>query len=197
MIEGISTHRGFAKLCEALSVFNPFDVLGLETYELRHTKTLAWLLDPKGSHDLGSAFLERFLAGLPDRLSMALPADLDKARVFSELPVKHKTLRLGDALPPEASEATGKDSSKRIDVYMQVESAFFLAIEAKIGADEHGNQLEHYRQAVEKQAAGQSAPTLLYLTLEGAQPVQPEERKRWSAINWRDHVLAPLQATLG
>lgn len=196
MIEGISPHPGFAKLCEALSVFNPFDVLGLETYELRHTKTLAWLLDPKGSHNLGTAFVERFLTGLPDRLSMRLPANLDTARVFSELPVKDKTLRLGDAVPSEAIEATGNDSSKRIDVYMQVESTFFLAIEAKIGADEHGNQLEHYREAVQKQAAGRAVPTLLYLTLEGAEPGKQGEREYWTAINWHEHVLLPLQATL-
>lgn len=196
MIEGISTHPGFAKLCEALSVFNPFEVLGLETYELRHTKTLAWLLDPKGSHNLGTAFVERFLTGLPARLSTHLPANLDAARVFSELPVKDKTLRLGDAVPSEAIEATGKDSSKRIDVYMQVEPTFFLAIEAKIGADEHGDQLEHYREAVQKQAAGRAVPALLYLTLDGAEPAQQREREYWTAINWHDHVLVPLQATL-
>jgi len=196
MIEGISTHPGFAKLCKALAVFNPFEVLGLETYELRHTKTLAWLLDPTGSHNMGKAFLERFLGGLPHGGAMRMPANLDAARVFSELPVKNKTLRLGDALSSEGTDAAETDSSKRIDVYMQVESALFLAIEAKIGANEHGNQLENYREAVQKQAAGQAPATLLYLTLDGAQPAHPGEREAWTAINWHEHVLLPLQATL-
>jgi len=198
MSEELFSHPGFSKLCEALSVFNPFEVLGLESYELRHTKTLAWLLDPKGSHNLGTAFIERFLQGLPAGVAGQLPVNLDAARVFSELPVRKKTLMLGEASSPEVAEATEKDSSKRIDVYVQVDSTFFLAIEAKIGANEHGDQLQHYREAVQKQAGDSASATtlLLYLTLDGAAPVQQAERNYWTAINWSDHVLVPLQAML-
>lgn len=196
MSEGILSHTGFAGLCKALSVFNPFDVLGLETYELRHTKTLAWLLDPKGSHDLGTAFLRRFLDGLPNDLNKDLLANLDAARVFSELGVNENKLRLGDAASAETTKSTRKESNKRIDVYAQIDSAFFLAIEAKIGAEEHGKQLEEYRTAVQAQAAGRARPILLYLTLDNAKPAQQVEREYWTAINWSDHVLAPLKATL-
>ena len=198
MSEELFSHRGFSKLCEALSVFNPFEVLGLETYELRHTKTLAWLLDPKGSHNLGIAFVERFLKGLPPGVAGQLPANLDAARVFSELPVRNKTLMLGEASSPDMVEAAEKDSSKRIDVYVQVDATFFLAIEAKIGANEHGDQLQHYREAVQKQAGGLASASalLLYLTLDGAAPAQQAERDYWTAINWNDHVLLPLQAML-
>ena len=198
MSEELFSHPGFSKLCEALSVFNPFEVLGLETYELRHTKTLAWLLDPKGSHNLGTAFIERFLQGLPAGVAGHGPANLDEARVFSELPVRNKTLMLGEASSPEVAEASEKDSSKRIDVYVQVDSTFFLAIEAKIGANEHGDQLQHYREAVQKQAGGSASATtlLLYLTLDGAAPAQQAESDAWTAISWSDHVLAPLLAML-
>lgn len=198
MSEELFSHPGFSKLREALSVFNPFEVLGLETYELRHTKTLAWLLDPKGSHNLGTAFIERFVRGLPAGVAGHVPANLDAARVFSELPVRNKTLMLGEASSPEVAEAAEQDSSKRIDVYVQVDSTFFLAIEAKIGANEHGDQLQHYREAVQKQAGGlASARTLLlYLTLDGAAPAQQAERDYWTPIDWSGHVLAPLQAML-
>ncbi|KAK0339874.1 hypothetical protein LTR94_032801, partial [Friedmanniomyces endolithicus] len=50
--------------------------------------------------------------------------------------------------------------------------------------------------AVQKQAAGRAVPALLYLTLDGAEPAQQREREYWTAINWHDHVLVPLQATL-
>ena len=33
--------------------FNPFRVLKAEKRELRHTTTLAWLLDPRENHGLG------------------------------------------------------------------------------------------------------------------------------------------------
>ncbi|MGJ7917788.1 PD-(D/E)XK nuclease family protein [Massilia sp. LXY-6] len=193
--DSISSHRGFARLCENLSVFNPFDVLGLETYELRHTKTLAWLLDPKGSHKLGTAFLERFLQGLPGAVRGTLPANAGAALVFSELVVKEGVLMIGEASAPETAEQVSKS---RIDVYLQIGSDFFLAIEAKLGAKEHGNQLRDYREAVENQAAGLAShtTTLLYLTLDGAQPVRADEAKSWTAISWSEHVLVPLRATL-
>lgn len=195
VIERICSHPGFVRLCESASVFNPFEVLGLETYELRHTKTLAWLMDPRGSHNLGTAFLERFLKGLPTRVSTALPADLDAALVFSELPVKNKSLRLGDASEPETTE---QDTNSRIDVYLQIGARFFLALEAKIGASEHGHQLRNYREAVENQAAKHASGTtaLLYLTLDGAAPLDANEATCWTAINWSQHVLLPLRATL-
>lgn len=193
--ESIDSHRGFARLCESLSVFNPFDVLGLETYELRHTKTLAWLLDPQGSHNLGTAFLERFMAGLPGALPNTLPANAEAALVFSELAVKDSVLMIGDASAPQTAE---EKTNSRIDVYLQIGTDFFLAIEAKLGAKEHGNQLRNYREAVEKQAAGLHPHTtaLLYLTLDGAAPVRAEEAAHWVAINWSEHVIVPLQATL-
>lgn len=42
--------------------FNPFTALKLESFELLHQQMLAWLLDPKESHDLGDFMLRRLLA---------------------------------------------------------------------------------------------------------------------------------------
>lgn len=44
-----------------LSDFDPFDFLELSRKEAIHSKILAWLLDPKGSHSLGDFFLKNFL----------------------------------------------------------------------------------------------------------------------------------------
>jgi len=59
-------HAEHAKLRE----FNAFDVLRYAEYEIRHSNVMAWLLDPKGTHGIGRAFLEWFLghARLPGKL---------------------------------------------------------------------------------------------------------------------------------
>lgn len=55
-----------------IKALNPFEVLKLKTHEIRHSNVLAWLLNPKGSHNLGKSFLEQFLYILSEK------ADNDK-----------------------------------------------------------------------------------------------------------------------
>lgn len=49
------------KLEALFKVPNLFEILKIERFEIRHSNFLAWLLDPKGSHGLGSNFIRRFL----------------------------------------------------------------------------------------------------------------------------------------
>ena len=49
------------KINKSVSRFNPFRVLKLEHYEIRHSNFLAWLLNPQESHDLDDVFLKKFL----------------------------------------------------------------------------------------------------------------------------------------
>ena len=52
------------ELAARLSAFNLFNVLRADKVEIRHSNVLGWLLDPSGSHGLGSVFLRRFLSGV-------------------------------------------------------------------------------------------------------------------------------------
>ena len=45
----------------SVSEFNPFRVLKLEHYEIRHSNFLVWLLNPQESHGLRGVFLKKFL----------------------------------------------------------------------------------------------------------------------------------------
>lgn len=40
--------------------FNIFKILKLDKYEIRHSNFLAWLLNPKESHNLGDKFFKQF-----------------------------------------------------------------------------------------------------------------------------------------
>jgi len=44
-----------------IDVFNPFNILAIENYEIRHSNVLAWLLNPNGNHGLGDYFLKKVL----------------------------------------------------------------------------------------------------------------------------------------
>ena len=44
-----------------LNTPNFFNILKVERKEIRHSKFLAWLLDPKGSHSLSDIYLKWFL----------------------------------------------------------------------------------------------------------------------------------------
>ena len=64
----LSALRSFAcgnsaleSLEENLVEFDAFSFLGIATVEDFHSKMLAWLLDPQGSHAAGDYFLKRFL----------------------------------------------------------------------------------------------------------------------------------------
>lgn len=45
-----------------IDVFNPFKVLVVENYEIRHSNVLAWLLNPNENHGLGDFFLKKVLS---------------------------------------------------------------------------------------------------------------------------------------
>jgi hypothetical protein len=51
---------------------NIFEILNVENYEIRHSKVLAWLLDPTENHELGDAFLHEIIRlALSNRLRFA------------------------------------------------------------------------------------------------------------------------------
>lgn len=46
---------------------NIFRILNIERTEIRHSRFLAWLLDPKGTHDLNDLILKKFLQKISDK----------------------------------------------------------------------------------------------------------------------------------
>ena len=45
-----------------LNEFNPFNILKVTDYEIRHSNIISWLLNPKGNHNIGDAFIRKFLS---------------------------------------------------------------------------------------------------------------------------------------
>jgi len=124
--------------------FNIFRTIDLTTDEVRlHSKFLAELLNPKGSHGQGDIFLSLFL-----REFDITNYKSEKAKVFVEKHIGNKT------------ETTGG----RIDILIEDENKKTIIIENKINAEDQENQLIRYYNY--------SRFNVFYLTLFGDEPTK-------------------------
>ena len=128
--------------------YNLFSILSIERYELKHSALIANLLDPKGSHGCGDAFL----------------------RAFFEIALKERTYPFEDCtLPHSYTEYyTGPiagDTGGRIDILVK-SSHYGLIIENKIYAGDQDKQLTRYDN-YGKETFGADGYLLVYLTLYG------------------------------
>lgn len=128
--------------------YNLFSILRIEGSELKHSALIANLLDPKGSHGCGDAFL----------------------RAFFEIALKERTYPFEDCtLPHSYTEYyTGPiagDTGGRIDILVK-SSRYGLIIENKIYAGDQDKQLTRYDN-YGKKTFGADRYHLVYLTLYG------------------------------
>ena len=128
--------------------YNLFSILSIERYELKHSALIANLLDPKGSHGCGDAFL----------------------RAFFEIALKERAYPFKDCTLPDSYTEyyTGPivgDTGGRIDILVK-SSSYGLIIENKIYAGDQDKQLTRYDN-YGKETFGADGYLLVYLTLYG------------------------------
>ncbi|MFM9872754.1 MAG: PD-(D/E)XK nuclease family protein [Fimbriimonadaceae bacterium] len=120
-----------------LGEFNIFEATGLTRQEIRHSKFLAFLLDPKESHGLGELFVTKLL-----QISV-----LEKSP--DEVGVSALDIELMDL-----SDLQVACEVKNIDILLlSSKSRFAVVIENKVGSQEHSNQLPRYLRIVEDMKA--------------------------------------------
>jgi len=135
-----------AKLAE----FNIFNVLNIQQKEIRHSNTLAWLLNPTESHGLGDRFLKRFLSRLlieNDEVDVSLSPAKVELFDFDDVEVNREW--------------------RNIDILVRSPSQkWTLLIENKIKSKESTGQLKRYIQTVrDEYTEDEIIP--IFLTLEG------------------------------
>lgn len=121
----------------ALDRFNLFASLGLVRQEIRHSAFIRWLLDPSETHGLGDYWLRQFLRKVirdgesnhPDFPSLF---DLDGWNL-GRAEVRSEWHNIDLLIVHEIDEHEG----------------FVCAIENKVDAGEHSNQLRRYRKDIE------------------------------------------------
>ena len=174
------------RLEDLLAEFNLFDVLDIRHRELQHSAFLAWLLDPRGTHGLRDYFLRRFL-------SKAARAAQEKS-VGELTPVDIDGWNLGDV---EVSR-----ERHHIDILLLSEAdKFACLIENKIFSGESPGQLSGYLNTV-KQEYGHLTAFPLFLTPEGLDPLEEEDRTHYVPMDYQavaeliDDVLKTRRTTI-
>lgn len=146
--------------------FNLFDVLKISRTEIRHSNMLAWLLNANENHSMGDLFIKGIIQRLVENNSegrydvfQTLLMDLYSFSVFREW-------RNIDILLVSDMEKT------------------LIAIENKVGASEHSDQLKRYRKILEKEYSEYNK-ICIFLTPNGD---EPSDIENWGILTYSDVV---------
>lgn len=154
--------------------FNIFKLLDRTTDEVKcHSRVIGELLNPKGSHGLGSLFLDRFIDRL--RIKHKLSLEKDSHAIVS---VEH---------PAPINNTNG-----RIDLLIETKEAF-IVIENKVYAEDQPKQLERYLDYIDKLNNKSKKVKIVYLTLDGSSPSEDSlgrlEQDRVYCISYKYFIL--------
>jgi hypothetical protein len=181
--------NAFTELESKLNTFNPFRVLQVERYELRHTTTLAWLLDPSETHCMGHVFLKHFVAQFIDRSAPWVQDALNEI-VAGNVEI-HRELKfarhgvIASTIADNADSPTGD----RLDILIEGKD-WGIAVEAKIDSKEGENQLLRYEGWL--RTMFREKVVNLYLTV-GSEDL---ENPNWRNIQWGFEVKKALEAAV-
>lgn len=150
--------QDFQSIEDGLNEFNPFSVLGVEKYEIRHSNFLAWLLEPKGNHKAGNFFLRQLINLIP--------------KIDNSLKVKY--------LLDDLSDVVVFRERKNIDLLIVSEKLkFVICIENKVYADRSGEgQLTNYSEAVNDEWNSKKGYKCFYVFLTATKNDLTEEESK-------------------
>lgn len=172
-MEEHSTEEAFLKAflldidcLEALSPwtnkFNLFDVLKISRTEIRHSNMLAWLLDPKESHNLKDSILRALVEFI------AKQREEEDFTVFELLLMNFYSFKV-------------LREWKNIDILLiSEEHSLLIAVENKVYSSEHDNQLARYKQTLQENYP-QFRKFFLFLTPQGE---QSSDMDTWLPISY-------------
>lgn len=162
-LQQINSTRKAVEATEAPE-FNVIKLLGVERDERAHSRVMAGLLSPRGSHGQKGLFLFKFL----DR---CLP--------------QHQSLRVSDQVLPRFRVVPEKVTwFGRIDIMIRLPKSFCIAIENKVDAVEGHEQLHRYSEWLARQP--EPCKALFFLTPDGRRSEQNIEATRYVRLSYRD-----------
>lgn len=154
------------KLEDLLSQFNIFETLNIVNAEIRHSNVLAWLLNPNANHGLGGYFLKKFL----------------KYLVSNNKGVIEPEISLFDFEAFDLYSVEVRREWQNIDLLLILgDEKYVIAIENKIGSQEHGDQLKRYKKTIEGEFID-FKKIYVYLTPDEATPKGDLE---WITFNYK------------
>ena len=167
-LQALLADPGLEDLDQELRKFNQFILLGIARDELSHSRVIASLLNPKGTHGLGDLFLRAFLAVASAKAEELCIGDIRPDHVKEWKLAKVKSIRERD----------------NIDVLVVGEDDQFVClIENKINIGEHSDQLAKYWKRVEGYYKGW--PKLaVFLTPRATPPIKETDKEHWTPLGY-------------
>lgn len=154
----LESDANFIKLSEKCNKLNLFEILGTTKTEIRHSNFLAWLLDPKRNHGLQDRFLRAFAAKLGQE----------------------------GAVPKDLSDCDVRREWQHIDLLVICKAEkYLLCIENKVFSNEHGDQLQRYRDLLAKEYRGYRM-SFAFLTPDGISPEKEKDQQDWQPVSYAD-----------
>ncbi|GEN82872.1 hypothetical protein SLU01_11840 [Sporosarcina luteola] len=163
----IEDSQDFTQLHNHFNRFNPFKVLQVDNYEIRHSNVLAWLMDPQQNHDLGSYFIKKLIAKV--FVNPANYEDEDKIANYDVLQLSRHSYH--DLV---VYKELATPNRKRIDLLAVSDlHQVVVLIENKFWSNESEGQLEEYIEFVRTAYAGYKIIPV-FLTLQDEEPTHED-----------------------
>lgn len=171
--------------------------------------TLAWLLNPKGSHQLGVKFANEFLKTLAksrsnksedyqNRKSMLKWGKSGRGTTATNFSLSNASSIREFHLAKSIKKRTSRGARYCDIVFIDLDlvDGLFLVIENKLFTSNHPGQLEEYYQLVENKFRRVKIREYVYLTLNGIKPIQYDKDisknklyKYWVNMSWNKDIL--------
>jgi hypothetical protein len=175
------------------------------------SNTLAWLLNPKGSHRLGVSFANEFIKTLAQirtetpseymrRSSLLKWGKTGRGVSSTRLSLKNAAIIREFYLAQSIRKKIARGPRYCDIILLDLDSSdnIFVVIENKLFSSNHPSQLEEYYELVEKNYKRAKVREYVYLTLHGITPIQYEKNsgkiiRYWVKMSWSKHILDILR----
>ena len=136
--------------------FNPFNVLKADSFEIRHSNFLAWILDSHQNHKLGEYVLKKFIKEICIKN------------------IEEKDYNLRRLMTMDLSDVEIFREEKNIDLLIVSDkNKLVILVENKIKSSESKNQLKKYLDYCKEKYSGHIIIPV-FLTIEGDEPSEEE-----------------------
>jgi hypothetical protein len=195
----------------ASSIKFPDLVLARSLNETWFSDTLSWLLDPKGSHKLGVAFINEFLKTVAAKRSSGNYARrknlLKKGKSGNGVTAGGFSLKNASVIREfylsSSVDKKGSSGPKFCDlavIDLDAKDGLILIVENKLFTSNHPGQLAQYYEAVEKKFKRAKIREYVYLTIPGVNPLPYSEKENkiyqyWVNMSWTEDILDLINKT--
>lgn len=164
------------RLQKRLTKFNPFRILKIENFEIRHSNILAWLLDPKENHGLKDTVLRNIINKVYEKIDGGSPIDVQYGQLGGVEIIREWGSYCSVFRGQNQGEIDGEDNNqvqnrRSLDLLVVIKKPqkIVIVIENKIRATESEGQLADYLSNVKREYAGYDICPV-FLTLKGDEP---------------------------